>query len=137
MDYKKLAYDLIPLVGGVQNISKLTHCATRLRFEFRDRSKVDAAAIEKTAGVISVVEKGGQFQVVVGNDLRVTYRALIDEMGGTATGDNTAQDTTPEKKPSIINRIVSVISTTFTPVIPALIGGAVVQAVCLFWFCAA
>lgn len=57
MDYKKLAYDLIPLVGGVQNISKLTHCGTRLRFEFHDRSKVDAAAIEKTAGVISVVER--------------------------------------------------------------------------------
>lgn len=129
MDYKKLAYDLIPLVGGVQNISKLTHCATRLRFEFHDRSKVDAAAIEKTAGVISVVEKGGQFQVVVGNDVPVTYRALIDEMGGTATGDNTAQDTTPEKKPSIINRIVSVISTTFTPVIPALIGGGMIKAV--------
>ena len=35
MDYKKLAYDLLPLVGGVDNISKLTHCATRLRFEFR------------------------------------------------------------------------------------------------------
>lgn len=129
MDYKKLAYDLIPLVGGVQNISKLTHCATRLRFEFHDRSKVDAAAIEKTAGVISVVEKGGQFQVVVGNDVPVTYRALIDEMGGTATGGNTAQDTTPEKKPSIINRIVSVISTTFTPVIPALIGGGMIKAV--------
>ena len=41
MDYKKLGYDLLPLVGGVDNISKLTHCATRLRFEFCDRSKVD------------------------------------------------------------------------------------------------
>lgn len=104
MDYKKLAYDLLPLVGGVQNISKLTHCATRLRFEFHDRSKVDAKAIEKTPGVISVVEKGGQFQVVVGNDVPVTYRALINEMGGTATGGSgTAADAAPEKKPSIID----------------------------------
>lgn len=129
MDYKKLAYDLLPLVGGVQNISKLTHCATRLRFEFHDRSKVDAKAIEKTPGVISVVEKGGQFQVVVGNDVPVTYRALINEMGGTATGGASAADAVPEKKPSIINRIVSVISTTFTPVIPALIGGGMIKAV--------
>ena len=129
MDYKKLAYDLLPLVGGVQNISKLTHCATRLRFEFHDRSKVDDKAIEKTPGVISVVEKGGQFQVVVGNDVPVTYRALINEMGGTATGgSSTAADAAPEKKPSIITRIISVISTTFTPVIPALIGGGMIKA---------
>ena len=130
MDYKKLAYDLLPLVGGVQNISKLTHCATRLRFEFHDRSKVDAKAIEKTPGVISVVEKGGQFQVVVGNDVPVTYRALINEMGGTATGGSSAADAAaPEKKPSLITRIISVISTTFTPVIPALIGGGMIKAV--------
>ena len=56
MDYKKLGMDLIPLVGGVENISKLTHCATRLRMEFHDRDKVDAAAIQNTPGVISVVE---------------------------------------------------------------------------------
>ena len=59
MDYKKLGYDLLPLVGGAENISKLTHCATRLRFEFCDRSKVDVNAIKKSAGVISVVDKGG------------------------------------------------------------------------------
>ena len=130
MDYKKLAYDLLPLVGGAENISKLTHCATRLRFEFHDRSKVDAKAIEKTPGVISVVEKGGQFQVVVGNDVPITYRALINEMGGTATGSSSSSaDPAPEKKPSIINRIISVISTTFTPVIPALIGGGMIKAV--------
>lgn len=129
MDYKKLAYDLLPLVGGVDNISKLTHCATRLRFEFHDRSKVDDKAISKTPGVISVVEKGGQFQVVVGNDVPITYRALINEMGGTASGGGSTTSAEPEKKPSIINRIVSVISTTFTPVIPALIGGGMIKAV--------
>lgn len=129
MDYKKLAYDLLPLVGGVDNISKLTHCATRLRFEFHDRSKVDDKAISKTPGVISVVEKGGQFQVVIGNDVPITYRALINEMGGTASGGGNTASAEPEKKPSIINRIVSVISTTFTPVIPALIGGGMIKAV--------
>lgn len=129
MDYKKLAYDLLPLVGGADNISKLTHCATRLRFEFCDRSKVDEAAIGQTQGVISVVDKGGQFQVVVGNDVPVTYRALINEMGGTAgkaSGQGPAEE---EAKPSVINRIISVISTTFTPVIPALIGGGMIKAV--------
>lgn len=130
MDYKKLGYDLLPLVGGVDNISKLTHCATRLRFEFCDRSKVDKAAIENTLGVISVVEKGGQFQVVVGNDVPITYRVLINEMGGTAAKSSSDSSSDEEKeKPGIITNIISVISTTFTPVIPALIGGGMIKAV--------
>ncbi|MEH2952378.1 beta-glucoside-specific PTS transporter subunit IIABC [Candidatus Merdisoma sp. JLR.KK011] len=130
MDYKKLGYDLLPLVGGVDNISKLTHCATRLRFEFCDRSKVDKAAIENTLGVISVVEKGGQFQVVVGNDVPVTYRVLINEMGGTAAKSSSGSSSDDEKeKTGIITNIISAISTTFTPVIPALIGGGMIKAV--------
>ncbi len=133
MDYKKLGRDLLPLVGGADNISKLTHCATRLRFEFCDRGKVDEAAIKSTPGVISVVDKGGQFQVVVGNDVPITYRVLINEMGGSAGKSNTqgsSGDSDEKKgKSSIITAIVSVISTTFTPVIPALIGGGMIKAV--------
>ena len=130
MDYKKLGMDLIPLVGGVENISKLTHCATRLRMEFHDRDKVDAAAIQNTPGVISVVEQGGQFQVVIGNDVPVTYRAILNEMGGDAAAASAkSAPAAEEKKPNIINRIISVISTTFTPVIPALIGGGMIKAV--------
>lgn len=133
MDYRKLGYDLLPLVGGAENISKLTHCATRLRFEFCDRNKVDVNAIKKTTGVISVVEKGGQFQVVVGNDVPTTYRVLINEMGGTAgkASSNTSSSSSEEKQEntSVITKIISVISTTFTPVIPALIGGGMIKAV--------
>ena len=132
MDYKKLGHDLLPLVGGAENISKLTHCATRLRFEFCDRSRVDVEAIQSTPGVISVVEKGGQFQVVVGNDVPITYRVLIHEMGGTAGKADAGisdEDSGKKEKNSIISAIISAISTTFTPVIPALIGGGMIKAV--------
>ncbi|NBH35922.1 PTS beta-glucoside transporter subunit EIIBCA [Clostridiaceae bacterium] len=132
MDYRQLGKDLLPLVGGADNISKLTHCATRLRFEFCDRSKVDEESIKKTSGVISVVEKGGQFQVVVGNDVPITYRVLIHEMGGTAgkgMGNSGGAGNESKEKNSIITTIISVISTTFTPVIPALIGGGMIKAV--------
>lgn len=133
MDYKQLGRDLLPLVGGADNISKLTHCATRLRFEFCDRSKVDEEKIKATPGVISVVEKGGQFQVVVGNDVPITYRVLINEMGGTAgkaSADGSGKEESgPKEKSSIVTNIISAISTTFTPVIPALIGGGMIKAV--------
>lgn len=133
MDYKQLGRDLLPLVGGADNISKLTHCATRLRFEFCDRSKVDEEGIKGTPGVISVVEKGGQFQVVVGNDVPITYRVLVNEMGGTpgkaSSGGSGKEAEEPKEKQSIITGIISAISTTFTPVIPALVGGGMIKAV--------
>ena len=81
MDYKALGYELLELVGGKENISKLTHCATRLRFEFYDKSKVAVKKIETTPGVISVVDKGGQFQIVIGNEVQTTFRAIKDELG--------------------------------------------------------
>ena len=116
MDYKALAQDIIRLIGGTENIRQLTHCATRLRFEFYDKGKADAKKIEALQGVISVVEKGGQFQIIIGNEVQSVFRAIKSEMKDTPHND------TPEtggEKPSIVNRIISVISTTFTPVIPA------------------
>lgn len=126
MDYKALAQDIIRLIGGTENIRQLTHCATRLRFEFYDKGKADAKKIEALQGVISVVEKGGQFQIIIGNEVQSVFRAIKSEMKDTPHND------TPEtggEKPSIVNRIISVISTTFTPVIPALIGGGMIKAV--------
>lgn len=126
MDYKQLAHQILSLGGGKNNISRLTHCATRLRMEFNDRAKVDAQAIEKLPGVIGVVESGGQFQIVVGNQVQQTYRTLMSEIGtlnAQPAGGNTAA-----KKSGIFSQIISVISTTFTPVIPAITGAGMIKA---------
>ena len=76
MDYRALGKTLIDLVGGTENIRQLTHCATRLRFEFYDKGKVQKEKIENLQGVISVVEGGGQFQVVIGNEVQTTFGAI-------------------------------------------------------------
>lgn len=126
MNYKELGKTLITLIGGTENIRQLTHCATRLRFEFYDMSKVQKKEIEKQPGVISVVEKGGQFQVIIGNEVQTAFRAIKEEMKDTGSHQEAEE---PQEKPSVVNRIISVISTTFTPVIPALIGGGMIKAV--------
>lgn len=127
MDYQKLGVDILALSGGKQNVSKLTHCATRLRFEFNDSDAVQADAIAKLPGVISVVDRGGQFQVVIGNDVQITYRAILNEIGE-MNGQRTASSKEPQKKGSIFSQIISVISTTFTPVIPAITGAGMIKA---------
>ncbi|UEM38722.1 beta-glucoside-specific PTS transporter subunit IIABC [Pectobacterium aquaticum] len=126
-NYQKLGFDILALSGGKQNVSKLTHCATRLRFEFNDSDAVQADAIAKLPGVISVVDRGGQFQVVIGNDVQVTYRAILNEIGE-MNGQRTASSKEPQKKGGIFSQIISVISTTFTPVIPAITGAGMIKA---------
>lgn len=126
MDYKKLGNDIIQNIGSIENIKQLTHCATRLRFEFYDQTKVNTKNIESLQGVISVVDKGGQFQIVIGNEVQSVFKAIKSQAGD--LNENNIEESN-EEKGSIVNRIISVISTTFTPVIPALIGGGMIKAV--------
>ena len=125
MNYNETADKILHAVGGAENIRMLTHCATRLRMEFNDRAKVNDAQIGTLPGVISVVEKGGQFQIVIGNEVQQVYRRLnkaLPEKKGPAGGDKNA------KPAGIVARIISVISTTFTPVIPAITGAGMIKA---------
>lgn len=124
MSHNELAEEILRLVNGGGNIRTLTHCATRLRMEFNDRGAVQSEMIEKLPGVISVVEHGGQFQIVVGNDVQRVFRALEKATHG-------HKSTTAPAKPQqngIVSRIISVISTTFTPVIPAITGAGMIKA---------
>ncbi|MCM3544405.1 beta-glucoside-specific PTS transporter subunit IIABC [Priestia megaterium] len=128
MDYKQLGRDILHLAGGKKNVAMLTHCATRLRFEFNDISQVKAKEIEKLPGVISVVNKGGQFQVVVGNEVQQSYRAIINIIGEKTNSSGPKKGQNSEKK-SWVSRFISVISTTFTPMIPAIIGAGMIKAI--------
>lgn len=127
MDYKKVGLQVLELVGGANNIRRLTHCATRLRFEFNDMSQVQVEKIEKLPGVISVVNKGGQFQVVIGNEVQQAYRAILNETGNLDGGKKFKDNKKSDE--SIVSRFISVISTTFTPMIPAITGAGMIKAV--------
>lgn len=131
MDYRKTGLEVLEAVGGKDNVAMLTHCATRLRFEFRDKGKVDRDRVEEIPGVISVVDKGGQFQVVIGNEVQTAFRAIREITGegqGRSNPDGSHTGGSGEKK-KWLTRIISIISTTFTPVIPALVGGGMIKAV--------
>ena len=77
MDYRKIAGDILDNVGGKQNVKSMTHCFTRLRFVLKDSKLADKAVVERLEGVISVVEAGGQFQVVCGNKVTKIYDAAV------------------------------------------------------------
>lgn len=123
MDYKAVGRKVLELVGGKENVVSLTHCATRLRFELKDKSKVNTQQLEKTPGVISVVDSGGQYQVIIGNEVQTAFKEIQKSVGTTKVQRNVGE------KESWISQLISVISTTFTPMIPAITGAGMVKAI--------
>ena len=74
---KNNAKQILKLVGGKNNVENLVHCATRLRFTLKDESKADKAALEALPDVLSVVQSGGQYQVVIGPQVADYYDIII------------------------------------------------------------
>lgn len=123
MDFKKLAAEVLELVGGEKNVQAVTHCATRLRFNLKDEKIADIEAIKKINGVFGAVNKGGQFQVVIGNDVPHVYKELV-------VLANLEDNNTPtEKKKISVSAILDVIAGIFTPIIPAIAGCGLLKAV--------
>ncbi|KKI88967.1 PTS beta-glucoside transporter subunit IIABC [Bacillus sp. SA1-12] len=124
MSYNDFAKNIVDLVGGEKNISNVVHCATRLRFKLKDKGKADKPALQDLDGVLSVVESGGQFQVVVGSHVGEVFKEItkIANVGSAA-------DSTDEPKGSIGSRIFEIISRSFSPLIGALAGAGMLKAV--------
>ncbi|GAA0341914.1 hypothetical protein GCM10008931_36660 [Oceanobacillus oncorhynchi subsp. oncorhynchi] len=124
MDYKKLAQEILSEVGGAENISNMTHCATRLRMTLKDTSIVDDKSVEAIDGVINVVNKAGQYQLLIGTEVSKLY----DEFEPLAKGDSLQQtEEKNEKSGSIISNIFSAISAIFAPLLPALAGSGILR----------
>lgn len=123
LSYSTFAKNIVELVGGEQNISSLVHCATRLRFKLKDKTKANKLALQNLDGVLSVVENGGQFQVVVGSHVSEVYKEITK-----ITNVNRETDSADEPKGSIGAHIFEVISRSFSPLLGAMAGAGMLKA---------
>ncbi|WDZ63884.1 beta-glucoside-specific PTS transporter subunit IIABC [Paenibacillus polymyxa] len=126
MDHKKMGEDIVRLVGGEENINGLVHCATRLRFDLKDSRKAERETLEKHEGIITVVESGGQFQVVIGSHVAYVYAEIMKNRDF-GSNSSTASESSG-KKTSVISTIFEVISGSFSPLIPAMAGSGMIKA---------
>ena len=69
MTYKELAQTIVEKIGGSENVTLYTHCITRLRFVLKDKSKVDEAGLKEIKEIMGIVDRGGQYQLVIGGDV--------------------------------------------------------------------
>ena len=124
MDYQAIAKEILKDVGGKDNIVDVTHCYTRLRFVLKDTKQANKEALLQTEGVISVVESGGQYQVVLGNKVAHVYNALEPLLAQQLT-----TKTSTKEKNSLGNRILNTVAAIFTPIVPAIAASGMLKGI--------
>ncbi|EGO8503780.1 PTS beta-glucoside transporter subunit EIIBCA [Enterococcus faecalis] len=124
MDYQAIAKEILKDVGDKDNIVDVTHCYTRLRFVLKDTKQANKEALLQTEGVISVVESGGQYQVVLGNKVAHVYNALEPLLAQQLT-----TKTSTKEKNSLGNRILNTVAAIFTPVVPAIAASGMLKGI--------
>lgn len=127
-DYKKLAKEIVKNVGGESNVNSLVHCATRLRFKLKDKSKANKDVIENLDGVVTVVESGGQYQVVIGNAVADVYLA-IGEVSNIKLDASSEEDDDGDKKTGFLSVAIDTISSIFAPMLSVLCGAGVLKGI--------
>ena len=130
--YDGLARIIIQNVGGKSNIISVAHCITRLRFKLKDESKANKEVLESTDGVIKVMQAGGQYQVVIGNQVNDVYDAVLEVGHLTAAGavdeeGNAVEETAGGGKKSPVSLLIDVISGTLQPTLGVLAATGIIK----------
>lgn len=132
MDYQRIAKEIIENVGGRSNVAGLTHCITRLRFTLKSAECFNEDVLKSTEGVVGVVVKGGQYQVVIGNEVGNVYKAIMSlpefkDMDSTDKSNEVNE--TKEKKKFGLNMLFDTVAGLFTPILPVLTAAGMIQAI--------
>ena len=122
MDYAIVAKKILEKIGGESNVNSVQHCMTRLRFVLKDERKADDEAIKKIKGVMGVTKQGGQYQVIIGNNVVTCYKELV-KLGNFQEGSS---NEVKEKK-GVINTILDVVSGCMSATMPAIVGAGMIK----------
>lgn len=128
--YDGLARIIIQNVGGKDNIISITHCVTRLRFTLKDESKANTDILKETDGIVTVIQSGGQYMVVIGNHVPQVFDAVISvghlESKSALAGGNDIEST---GKQNPFNAFISIITSVFTPFLGVLCACGILKGV--------
>ena len=114
--YTNIAQTIVENVGGQENVLGMRHCITRVRFRLRDEAIANDDVLNNTDGIISVVKAGGEYMVVIGNEVGEVYEAVSKQLGLTDDGAVVSEDKSEKK----VNPLVRVLNTIVGSISPAL-----------------
>lgn len=128
--YDDVARRLIEAVGGRENISKATHCMTRLRLNLVDESKADDDQVRGIDGVMNIIKTGGQYQVVFGPKVAYVYEAVCEVGGLEASAQIDENLDAPKKKltpKGVLNAVLDYVAGSMSPLLPVIIAAALFE----------
>ena len=120
--FEQEAKDLLAAIGGKENVTAVTHCATRMRFVLGDDKKADVKTIEAILAVKGTFTNAGQFQVIIGNDVPIFYNDFTAVSGIEGVSKEAAKSAAKSNQ-NPVQRVMTTLAEIFTPLIPALIVG--------------
>ena len=120
--FEQEAKDLLAAIGGKENVTAVTHCATRMRFVLDDDKKADVKTIEAIPAVKGTFTNAGQFQVIIGNDVPIFYNDFTAVSGIEGVSKEAAKSAAKSNQ-NPVQRVMTTLAEIFTPLIPALIVG--------------
>lgn len=128
MNNKDLAKNVLELVGGEQNISGLTHCATRLRFVLKDNGKANLKELNQLEGVLKAQNSGGQVQIIIGAKVDAVYNEVKNLTSDRLeNSEESAASSRSKQKRNPFNAVLETIAGIFTPILPALVGCGMIK----------
>ncbi|WP_091020580.1 MULTISPECIES: beta-glucoside-specific PTS transporter subunit IIABC [Paenibacillus] len=119
-NYDQLAKDILSGVGGRENVNSVFHCVTRLRFKLKNESVAKTEELKNLPGVITVMQSGGQYQVVIGNEVPDVYKAVVKAGNFPTEGQFEEEADNSGKKVGLFSRFIDMISGVFTPLLGLL-----------------
>ena len=123
--FEQEAKDLLQAIGGKENVTAVTHCATRVRFVLGDEKKANVKAIESIPAVKGTFTNAGQFQVIIGNDVPIFYNDFSAVSGIEGVSKEVAKSAAKSNQ-NAVQRVMTTLAEIFTPIIPALIVGGLI-----------
>ncbi|MFS9049366.1 PTS system trehalose-specific EIIBC component [Streptococcus parasanguinis] len=123
--FEQEAKDLLQAIGGKENVTAVTHCATRMRFVLGDEKKANVKAIEAIPAVKGTFTNAGQFQVIIGNDVPIFYNDFSAVSGIEGVSKEAAKSAAKSNQ-NAVQRVMTTLAEIFTPIIPALIVGGLI-----------
>ena len=123
--FEQEAKDLLAAIGGKENVTAVTHCATRMSFVLGDDKKADVKTIEAIPAVKGTFTNAGQFQVIIGNDVPIFYNDFTAVSGIEGVSKEAAKSAAKSNQ-NPVQRVMTTLAEIFTPIIPALIVGGLI-----------
>ncbi|MCI4238487.1 PTS sugar transporter [Dickeya dianthicola] len=127
MGKNEVVQSIIAMMGGAENINKVWHCMTRLRFDVINKENINIDTIKTLPGILGAQYQSEQFQIIIGPQVAEYYTLLTQNLSGNTARHTEPAATHPATKKGIVSLFMDTVSGVFGPIVPAIAGAGMIK----------